>query len=298
MMTATTARVAADALEATAHPLYERLIRKPLELAWTEAAARLPTLATAIAVGVALWLVARVVRAVTSRLLGMSRLDRVIEDTWFGRILSGLGDGMTPSKAVASLLYAAILMMALAASADVLGLSAVRSAMMAVLSYVPKLISALCIVAAGGYLAKVARRAVSSLMNELKSPYAGIAESATEGLLLLLTVTVAVDSLGADLSFVTNNLAIIVGVFVVTAAFLFGWSMRRPAEEIIANYYLRRLVRVGDRVSLANVEGLVDRFTPIGVVLKDEAGQEYFVPARHVLQGVQRLEAAEALRRK
>lgn len=280
------------------HPLYERLVRRPLELAWTEAVARLPTLGSAIAVGVLLWLLARLVRALAARLLRMSRLDRVVEDTWFGRILSGLGEGFTPSKAIASLLYVAILMLALAACADILGLSAVRNAMMSALAYVPRLASALCLVAAGGYVAKVARRAVASVMNELKSPYGGIAESATEGLILLLTITVAVNSLGADLSFITNNLAIIVAVLVVTTAFLFGWSMRRPAEEIIANYYLRRLVRVGDRVTLANVEGVVERFTALGLLLKDDGGLEHFLPARHVLDGVQRSEPAGALRRK
>ncbi len=288
----------ASAPSLTTHPLYERLFKRPLELAWTEVVARLPTLGSAIAVGLALWLLARLVRALAARLLRMSRLDRVVEDTWFGRILSGLGEGFTPSKAIASLLYVAILMLALAACADILGLSAVRNAMMAALGYVPRIASALCIVAAGGYVAKVARRAVASVMNELKSPYGGIAESATEGLILLLTVTVAVNSLGADLSFITNNLAIIVAVLVVTAAFLFGWSMRRPAEEIIANYYLRRLVRVGDRVTLANVEGVVERFTALGLLLKDEGGLEHFVPARHVLDGVQRSETAGALRRK
>jgi len=48
---------------------------------------------------------------------------------------------------------------------------------------------------------------------------------------------------------------------------LFAWAMRRPAEEIIANYYLRRLVRIGDQVTLGNVEGTADRFAALGLVL-------------------------------
>ncbi len=274
------------------HPLFERLVRGPAEKAWTELVLRLPTLGSAIATGLGLWLVARAVRAVAWRLLKLSRLDQITEDTWFGRILSGLGEGFTPSKAVASLLYVAILMMALAASADILGLGAVRNALMAVLGYVPRIASGLCIVAVGGYAARAARRAVESVMKELKSPYGGIAESATEGLILVLTITVAVNSLGADLSFITNNLAMIVGALVVTAAFLFGWSMRRPAEEIIANYYLRRLVRVGDRITFGSVEGTVERFSALGLLLRDEDGAEHFVPARHILNGVQRSESA------
>ncbi|MGC4091894.1 MAG: hypothetical protein QM756_29235 [Polyangiaceae bacterium] len=278
----------------TAHPLVERLLKQPAERAWTELLARAPTLASALAVALGMWIVARVVRSITERLLKLSRLDQVTQETWLGRILSGLGEGFTPSKAVASLLYAAILTMALAAAADILGLSAVRNALMAVLGYVPRVASGLCVLVVGGFIGRAAKRAIGSVLKELKSPYAGLAESATETLILVLTVTVAVDSLGADLSFVTNNLAIVIGTFVVTGAFLFGWSMRRPAEELIANYYLRRLLRVGDRVTFNNVEGTVDRFAALGLLLKDDDGVEHFVPARHVLDGVTRSESAAA----
>ena len=59
-------------------------------------------------------------------------------------------------------------------------------------------------------------------------------------------------------------------------------------EEIIANYYLRQLVRVGDDVQLEQTRGVVERFVPLGVLLRDETGNEHFVPARHVLSGLQR----------
>jgi hypothetical protein len=62
--------------------------------------------------------------------------------------------------------------------------------------------------------------------------------------------------------------------------------MRRPAEEIIANYYLRRMINPGDRINLGDVEGTVEAFTGIGVLLRDSKGAERFVPARHVLDGL------------
>jgi small-conductance mechanosensitive channel len=115
-----------------------------------------------------------------------------------------------------------------------------------------------------------------------------VAQSATETVVLLVTVTVAVNALGADLSFITSNLVLVFGVLAITAAFLFCWSMRKPAEEVIANYYLRRIVRVGDWITLGAVEGNVEKFTALGVLLKDADGVEHFVPARHLLSGLQR----------
>jgi len=296
----TTATVSEWALRAAFAGLYNpsltRFVAEPAERAVTEIVTRAPTVAGAIGAFVALWLVAKVARVVTVRVLELVKLDDTLDGTLISRIFSSLGEDSTPAKALGTIVYFAIVVMAAAAAADILGLPAVRAALWAVLAYLPKLGAALAVLGVGGYVARTARRAVAGVMKELKSPFAGIAESLTEGVIMLLTVTVCVNQLGADLSFITNNLAVIVGLFIATAAFLFAWAMRRPAEEIIANYYLRRLVRIGDQVTLANTEGTVDRFAALGLVLKDSEGCEHFVPARHVLDGLQRTQSALLVR--
>lgn len=284
------------ALLGNGNPTLDRFIIQPAQGALAQVIARAPTVAAAAGALLGLWLVARVARAVCERLLRLAKLDEAIEETLIARILSGLGDGSTPSKVLATLAYFAILLMAFAAAADILGLAGVRAALLTALGYLPRLIGALAVLGAGGYVARTARRAVSGVMRELKSPFAGIAESLTEGVIMLVTVTVCVNQLGADLSFITNNLAMILGVIAATAAFLFAWAMRRPAEEIIANYYLRRLVRIGDQITIGNVEGTVDRFAALGLLLKDTDGYEHFIPARHVLDGVQRARSGTLVR--
>jgi Conserved TM helix/Mechanosensitive ion channel len=280
------------------NPSFDRFVAKPAQNALSEVIARAPTVGAAVGALLGLWLVARVARVISERLLKLAKLDEAIEETLIARILSGLGDGSTPSKVLSTLVYFAIVLIAFAAAADILGLSAVRAALLSVLAYLPRLGAALAVLGVGGYVARTARRAVASLMKELKSPFAGIAESLTEGVIMLVTVTVCVNQLGADLSFITNNLAMILGAFAATAAFLFAWAMRRPAEEIIANYYLRRLVRIGDQVTIGNVEGTVDRFAALGLLLKDSDGCEHFIPARHVLDGVQRTQSVTLTRPK
>lgn len=282
-------------------PLMDRvkdLLLGPLERFQQEVVLRAPVFGSAVALLLVLWLVAKLARAATARLLGMSRLDVATKDTFLGRLLSGVSSGLTASRAIATLVYVSILLLALSAAADLVGLAAVRAALAAALGYLPRVVSGLFALAVGGYVASAARRAVGGVLRELRSPYAGLAETVTETGLLLLTVTVTANVLGADLSFVTQNLLLVVGVVVVTSAFLFAWSMRRPAEELIANYYLRRLVRIGDRVRVADREGTVKGFVALGLLLHDDAGLEYFVPARHVLDGLERSESSPMSRSK
>jgi hypothetical protein len=258
----------------------------PVEALWRAAAAHAPAMLSALALLLLLWLVARLARAVVARVLRMTPLDAVIEKTQLGKLLRAFDSGMTLSRAIASLVYVAILLMAFMSAADLLGLGAAREALGAVLGYMPRLISVVFVLAVGGFLASAARRAVGAMLRELRNPYAGSLEAVGEGALLVVSAAIAVDLLGVDISFLTANLSLVIGVGLVTLAFLGSWSMRRPAEEIIANYYLRRMVDPGDRVRLGAIEGTIEGFTPIGVVIRDAAGSEHFVPARHVLDGL------------
>jgi len=171
-------------------------------------------------------------------------------------------------------------------ASDILGLSAVSEALSGALGFIPRLLGALLVFGVGGYVAAAARRAAGAMLESMRSPYAKPVEIATELALLVITAAIAVDVLGVDISFITSNITVLVGVALVSIAFLLCWSMRKPAEEIIANYYLRRLVNPGDRVEFGGVSGTVERFTPIGVLVRDERGRERFVPARHVLDGL------------
>lgn len=253
---------------------------------WGAIVEHAPSMLSALGLLLLMWLVARLTRALVARVLRMTRLDAITEKTQLGKLLRAFDAEMTLSKAIAALVHLAIMLMAFMSAADLLGLGAVREALGAALSYVPRLISVVFVLGVGGFLASAARRAVGAMLKELRSPYAGPLETITEVALLVVSAAISVDLLGVDISFLTANLSLIIGVVLVTLAFLFSWSMRRPAEEIIANYYLRRMVNPGDRVTFGEVEGTIEGFSPIGVMIRDAAGTEHFVPARNILDGL------------
>ncbi len=256
--------------------------------AWRQVVEHAPGVFAAIGLFLGIWLLAFIVRAVVGRVLRLTKLDAAVGDTRVGKMLAAFADDLTASKAVAQLVYFAMVLLALTVAADTAGLEAVKEILGSVLGYVPSLISALLIVAIGGYFASVVGRATGTVLKEMRSPYAKPLSGLAEGALLVIVVTLAVDTLGVDLSLITANLTLVVGALVATVCFLFAWSMRKPAEEIIANYYLRRLVSVGDWVAIGDVDGTVEKFAAIGVVVRDAENGLRFVPARHVLDGLRR----------
>lgn len=286
--------------EASAPPAVnvDELVVAPAQQLWGQVLAYAPRVGSALLVLLVMWLVAKLVRAAVVKVLGMTKLDDATKSSWLGRIIGGLADGFTPAKAIGSLAYVAILLLALSTAADLMGLEAVTAALSTAIGFLPKLVSALLVLVVGGYIASAARKAIGAVLQEMKNPYTGVVEGLTEGTIVIIVVTVAVDVLGIDLSFITSNLALIIGTAVISVAFLLSWSMRKPAEEILANYYLRRMVAVGDQVKLGGAEGTVERFAALGLVLKDNTGTERFVPAREVLNGLERRPGAQSLRKR
>ena len=264
----------------------DRFVIRPLLEMWDRVVEHTPSIATAIIVLLILWLVARIARGSVTRVLGMSKVDRLLRDTRLERIMSSFQDGFTLSRAVAYFVYVAILVVAWMTAADIVGLPAVRNVFVSVLGYLPKLGAALLVFAIGGYIASSARKAVAAAFSEVKSSYAHALEGLTEFLLLILVATIALDTLGANMTLITSNITLLLGAATLTLVLLFIWSMRRPAEEIIANYYLRRMVSIGDQIVLNEEAGTIMAFTPLGVLVRDPQEDERFIPARHLLEGL------------
>ena len=266
----------------------QELILQPLRAFWAVAVEQLPSIATALFVLVIMCLGARLARGILGKILRLSRLDGMVASTRLGTVLEAFRTGLTASDAITYMVYAALVLTAWATAADLVGLTPVKATLISVLAYVPKLLSALLILALGGWLASVARRAIAAVLSEVQSPYAHALEGITELVILIMAATVGLGALGIQMNFISSNLTIVVAAGTVTIGLLFVWAMRRPAEQIISNYYLRRLIHIGDTITIGEQTGEVVKFVSLGIILQNNDNQEHFIPAHCVLGGIQR----------
>lgn len=258
-----------------------------------QALAHAPMVLSGLGVLVLGWLGAKLLRSALRHMLRAVRLDAAVQGTRLQSLLGAINKDLTPSALVATLAYWTLLLVAWNTAAGIWGLSALENALAAAVGYLPRALSALALFAGGAYLAGAARRAVGAVLRELRNPAAAVLESVTEGALLLVVSLVTLDVLGANLSFITANLTLVVGAGLVVVVFLSCWAMRAPAEQIIANYYVRRMLNIGDQVETERHSGTVLEFVPLGLVLRDPKGDEHFVPARSLLSGLRRRQAVK-----
>ncbi len=231
-----------------------------------------------------IWLIAAVIaRIIVRKLLTLSKADRLIQGTKIARLVQAIGTDASLARLLGQLTFWTLIIVGFAAAADVLGLEAVREILSGVAAFIPKLFSALIALVLGAWLAALVARAVGGLARETSSPFASLIEKTTEFVLLLVVITISLDLLGADLTILHANITILIGSGFVTLAFLAGWALRRPAEQIVSNYYLRRILSVGDTISHKGQSGTIEKFSALGFVLQTQDGSRHLVLAKEFL---------------
>jgi small-conductance mechanosensitive channel len=85
---------------------------------------------------------------------------------------------------------------------------------------------------------------------------------------------------------VSQNSLFVSLLFFVIFSIIFGFSLIQPARNILASLFitLRGELRVGDYISLAQVEGEVLSVGAFNVQIQSKSGSKTFIPNYHILQ--------------
>lgn len=264
------------------------IIQKQAEEFGNAIAEHLPRILTAIIVLIIFLVVAKILRLVVRRVLAKTPLDPAISGMRIGQLLESMSPGMKMSDFFAQVVYILALLLAWTSVAEVLQLESLKSALSSAIAYTPKVIAAMIILFAGAALASFVRKGLHAMLSDVRNPGVRMLESVAEFAIYFIVLLIALESLGVDTSIVKSNMAIIMGALVIILSFLFCFAMRVPAQEIIANYYLRLKIHAGDEVELNGVSGKVHTFTPLGVMIDDGSGTLHFVPAAESLSGLKK----------
>ena len=236
-----------------------------------QTAAYLPRLLLAIAVLVAGWFIARLLRMLSVRLLlGIDRLwHRFISHTGYEQ----LQPHYPPAKIAGMILFWFVMLFFIAAAASILGLGAFVTWLSSLATYIPILLTGLLIILTGVIVSAMLRDIVSSAAHR-----AGIGRSELLGRLvqaavLVVAVAVGIDQLGVDISFLSIVVGIALAATFGSMALAFGLGARTYMSNIIAAHHLRQIYHAGDHLRIGEYEGTIAEFTATKVVLNTKMGR-------------------------
>lgn len=245
-----------------------------------------PQLIGAIALLFLGWLVALVLRLVTRKLIRGF-------DSVFNRVVRSNAvrqDVLKRSyaKIVSRIVFWAVMIFFIAAAANMLGWSMFSNWMNSVVAYLPNLISGLLIILAGVLLGNVARAGILNAAYSAQIKQGGLLARTAQIVILFTTLVVGIEQIGIDVSFLTNVLIVVIGVLLAGATLAFSLGAKTLVANLVGAQYVRKHCRVGEQMTVGEVDGNVVEVTQTSIILETGSGRTV-IPAKYFQEQVIRL---------
>ena len=256
----------------------------------------IPNLVNGLIILLVGYLIARLVRWIVGTILRRLRFDPLVERTGITGSLRGLGIKTPLSQIFAQTIYALLLLSFFITATRLMGLEAVARLLEQLLGFLPNMIAALIIFLLGGIVAQFVGNLVST-----SAANAGISAPSRLGrivqyLISVFVVVLALGELGVDTAILVTTLTILIAAFGLAVGLALGLGARRVVQHILAGYYMRQRLQVGQRVAAGQVSGAVGSIGGVNTVVTTADG-EVIIPNMALLESVirapQRTPAAE-----
>ena len=241
----------------------------------TRLIAHLPELIAAVLITLAGWLVGRWLRRLTVR----------VGDRIYHRLeRSDLDHGETGPRSsvvlrlVGNIVFWATVVLFATVAVDVAGLTAVRTWLAQLVTYLPHLLLGLFIIVAGYLLSGIVREFVEDALASAKVPQSGALGRLAQVIAIVGAVIIGIDQMGVEVTLITTVVSIVVAAFLGGLSLAFGLGARSLVANLVGAHHVRRYLRPGERARIGELTGEVMELTPTGIVLAGEGGRVH-IPA-------------------
>jgi len=248
------------------------------------AIAFLPKLVGALAVFILGWILAKLIRAVLVRSIQVS-LDSLLERSGLMETLERASISAQPSQIVGGVAYWLVLILFVMGAADIIGLSAVTTAITRILGYIPSVISAALVLAAGVFLARFIGNVVTSAAAAANLSYAKGLGAVAQTSIVIMVVVVTLEQLGVDTQILITVITVTVAAITAGMGLSFALGSRDIVTAILAGHYLRQSLPEGESVEVDGRRGVVDQIGPISTTFRDGTNK-WSIPNRRLMDEV------------
>lgn len=232
------------------------------------------------------WLVAKLLRVVIERSI-RAGLDAILERVGLMETLERAAITATPSEIVSKVCYWLVLIAFVMGSAEVIGLSAVSQAITRIFSYIPSVLSAALVLAAGIFLARFVGNVVASAAAAADLSYAkGLGAVANTSIAVMVGV-VTVEQLGIDTQIIVTVITVTVAAITAGMGLAFALGSRDIVGAILAGHYLRQTLPQDETIEIAGRSGVIDQVGPVSTTLRS-GDERWSIPNAQVMREIVR----------
>jgi len=175
-------------------------------------------------------LLAKVARDLSGIFLDKIQFDRRLNRFDVKDVLKKVGVDLTVAEVISLGIYWIVLLAFIQSAVGLLGVVFITKFINILLTYIPELVAAMLVFLSGMVIAYYTARLVKKFT---KKQYP---VRAAEGIIILLTIVIAVDQLGIDVSLINKIIIVVITGIVAALAIAFGFGGREKAKQIIDQY--------------------------------------------------------------
>ena len=237
----------------------------------------IPALVKALVVFLIGYLLARLLRYVIKRLVAASGFDRLSDRVMDIEFFRKTKVQLVPSRVLATFVYYFVLIVFTMAAVDALGMDKLSDLMVRLVAYLPNAVTAFIVLIGGIFLADKVKRLITNACRSLSIPSGNLIGSAVFYFILLNIVLIALSQAQLQTEFMEVNISIILAGIAGAFAIGYGMASRHIMGNILAGFYNRSQLRVGDEISIDGKRGEVIRLSNVTITLRSDES-EYTVP--------------------
>lgn len=229
------------------------------------------------------WLVARLVAFFVKKALRLAKFDAITEKLNADDMLGKANIKISSSEIVGKFVYWILMLVFFVVASDSLGWTVASESISELISYLPKLFSAIVIFVIGLYIANFVKKALKSIFESLGVSSGHIISTFSFYLILIIISLTALSQAGVDTSIITSNLTIIIGGIVLAFAVSFGIGSKDVLTNILSSFYSKNNFKVGLKIKMGALEGTIDSIDNVSCVIKT-ASDRVVIPVRKLLE--------------
>lgn len=214
------------------------------------------------------WGVAKMVAAVTKKMLEQVGADKIGDKLNEIDAIKGLKLEIKLSSIISKVLYYFILIFMLRPAADTLGVPAISDMVKLLVEFIPKLISSALMLSAGVFLADALKNFVVTLCKSFNIAAGKLIGSAIFFFLLIIFVIQSVAQVGINTSLLESSFNLLVGGIIFAFAIGYGFASKEILLNIISSFYSRNRYKEGQIIAIDGTKGEIIAMDNTTITLK------------------------------
>lgn len=242
----------------------------------------LPSVFGAIFLIILGWIIAKILAYIVRKALKLVGFDKASEKINVQEMLGRINITRTPSQLIGKFVYWIIILLFFVTASDTLGWTVVSESIVSLISYLPKLFSAIIIFIIGFYIATFVKQGLKGILESLAVSSANIISGISFYIILVIISLTALDQAGVDTAILTSNVTVVIGGIILAFAVSFGIGSRDILSNILASFYTKGNFVAGQEIELHDVKGKIEKIDNISCTIKTTTGTTV-IPVKRLL---------------